>query len=107
MMVYVWGRCPENANARMGFLGIFVFKAPYLAWILLLFSVILGNPIETDLLGIIPGHLYYFFEFVYPHVADIRGWRIRRPIKTPVILYYLLGTIPPGTTRVIYYFIFI
>eukprot|EP01041_Mallomonas_annulata_P005198 gene5198-10397_t len=97
MMVYVWGRCPENANARMSFLGLFVFNAPYLAWVLLLFSLFLGNPVETDIVGIIPGHLYYFFEFVYPHVADIRGWSVRKPLKTPVIFHYLCGSVPMST----------
>lgn len=97
MMVYIWGRCPENAQVRMSFLGIFTFRAPYLAWVLLFFSMFLGNPFETDLLGIIPGHIYYFLEFVYPHVADIRGWRNRRVLKTPFIIHYLCGSTPVAT----------
>jgi Derlin-2/3 len=92
MMVYVWGRGPENAHVRMGFLGIFPFSAPYLPWVLLLFSLVIGNPVETDLLGIIVGHIYYFLEFVYPHVATIRGWRIKKIIHTPSFLHYLCGT---------------
>lgn len=99
MMVYIWGRSPENSQTRMNLLGLFVFRAPYLAWVLLLFSVVLGNPVETDLLGIIPGHIYYFLEFVYPKVADIRGWRVRKPLQTPAILHYLFGSVP-GSMRV-------
>ena len=68
-MVYVWGRAPENVNIRMALFGLFQFNAPYLPWSLLLFSLFIGNPIETDLLGIIAGHVYYFLEYVYPHVA--------------------------------------
>ena len=96
-MVYVWGRCPENSNIRMSFLGLFTFRAPYLAWVLLLFSMFLGNPMETDLLGIIPGHIYYFLEFVYPFVADIRGWRWRKLLRTPNVLHYLCGSLPAPT----------
>lgn len=78
MMVYVWARDTENLNVRMSLLGIFPFNAPYLPWVLLLFSLFLGNPVETDLLGIFVGHIYYFLDVVYPQVADVRGWRVRR-----------------------------
>ena len=50
MMVYVWGR--RNDAVRMSFLGLFPFTAPYLPWVLLAFSVLLGNPATTDLVGI-------------------------------------------------------
>lgn len=92
MMVYVWGRSPENADVRMGFLGVLPFSAPYLPWVLLLFSFVIGNPIETDLLGIVVGHIYYFLEFVYPVVAEIRGWRTRRILCTPLFLHHLFGS---------------
>ena len=91
-MTYVWGRAPENANVRMALFGLFQFNAPYLSWALLLFSLFIGNPIETDLLGILAGHIYYFFAFVYPHVADRRCWKVRKILQTPQILHYLCGT---------------
>ena len=58
MMVYVWGRL--NPHQRMSFLGLFPFTAPYLPWVLLIFSVLLGNPVTVDLIGIAVGHAYYF-----------------------------------------------
>ena len=64
MMVYVWGR--RNEDVRMNFLGLFPFEAPYLPWVMLCFSMILGNPATIDLIGIAVGHTYYFLEFVYP-----------------------------------------
>lgn len=70
MMVYVWGRGRENANVRMSLLGLYTFNAPYLPWVLLAFSLCLGNPIETDFLGIVVGHLYYFLDYVYPQVTE-------------------------------------
>lgn len=92
MMVYLWARDGENLNVRMSLLGLFPFNAPYLPWVLLLFSLFLGNPIETDLLGIIVGHIYYFLDVVYPQVAQVRGWSWRRCISCPTILHYLVGT---------------
>ncbi len=77
---------------RLGFLGFIPFTAPYLPWVMLLFSFIIGNPLETDLLGIIIGHMYYFLNTVYPQVASIRGWRVRKIIVTPSILHYICGT---------------
>ena len=86
MMVYVWARGPENLNVRMSLLGLFPFNAPYLPWVLLGFSLLLGNPIETDLMGILVGHIYFFLDRIYPKVADVRGWQWRRPLNLPKYL---------------------
>ena len=91
MMVYVWARGPENLNIRMSLLGLFPFSAPYLPWVLLLFSLLLGNPIETDLMGIVVGHLYFFFDRIFPQVADVRGWTLKKPLTTPAIFRALCG----------------
>ena len=50
MMVYVWGR--RNEEVKMSFLGVFSFNAPYLPWVMLTFSVLIGNAITMDLIGI-------------------------------------------------------
>jgi len=65
MMVYVWAR--RNDDVRMSFLGLFTFRAPFLPWVLLGFSVLLGNSPSVDLMGIAVGHLYFFLDDVYPH----------------------------------------
>lgn len=91
MMIYLWGRSPENVNVHLSFFGVLVFRAPYLPWAMLMMSFFFGNPIETDLLGIVAGHLYYFAEFVYPAVAAVRGWRIRRIVYTPSLLKRIFG----------------
>lgn len=95
MMVYVWGR--RNEYVRMSFLGLFPFTAPFLPWVLLLFSVMLGNPATTDIIGIVVGHLYFYLEDILPEVGRIRGWRWRRPLKTPGLLHFLCGTRLAGT----------
>ena len=49
MLVYVWAR--RNSSARMNFFGLLTFNAPYLPWVLLCFSILLGNSIAVDVLG--------------------------------------------------------
>ena len=89
MMLYVWGR--RNPYVRMTFFGILTFTAPYLPWVILGFSAMVGNNLVTDLIGIGVGHLYYFFEDVYPIVADIRGWRVKRWLEAPDFLKSVCG----------------
>lgn len=79
MLVYVWSR--RNPFIRMNFFGILNFLAPYLPWALLSFSVILGNTIWVDLMGMAVGHIYYFLEDVFPRQRG--GFRI---LKTPLFL---------------------
>jgi hypothetical protein len=55
MMVYVWGR--RHPYVNLSFLGIFNFTAPYLPWVLLGFSVMLGSSPKVDLLGMVAGAL--------------------------------------------------
>jgi Derlin-2/3 len=95
MMAYVWGR--RNEDVKMSFLGFLTFNAPYLPWVMLTFSVLIGNAITMDLIGICVGHAYYFLEFVYPVMANLRGWSTKRIMEPPALLQYLCGTYhPPG-----------
>ncbi|CAB1319611.1 unnamed protein product [Coregonus sp. 'balchen'] len=65
MLVYVWSR--RNPYIRMNFFGLLNFQAPFLPWVLMGFSLLLGNSIVVDLLGIGVGHIYYFLEDVFPN----------------------------------------
>jgi len=89
MMVYLYGRL--HVHQRMAFLGLFQFTAPYLPWVLLVFSVLLGNPVTVDLVGIAVGHAYYFADTVLPKVAELREWRWARRsvVRAPFPLSYL------------------
>ncbi|GIL84165.1 hypothetical protein Vretimale_15817 [Volvox reticuliferus] len=78
MMVYVWGRRHRHLN--LSFLGIFSFTAPYLPWVLLSFSLMMGNNATVDLIGMAAGHVYYYLEDVYPRISG------RRPLKTPAFI---------------------
>ncbi|XP_002167929.1 derlin-2 [Hydra vulgaris] len=64
MLVYIWSR--RNPYVRMNFFGLMNFQAPYLPWVLLGFSLMLGNSIVVDLIGIAVGHVYYVLEDVFP-----------------------------------------
>jgi len=136
MMTYVWGR--RNEDVKMSFLGILTFHAPYLPWVMLTFSVLIGNAITMDLIGIageqaklqakvmvvvyclwlrlqtfsraslftfliivsLVGHLYYFLEYVYPKIAQVRGFRIKRVMEPPALLHYLCGSYQPAVANV-------
>lgn len=76
----------------MSFLGFLQFNAPYLPWVMLTFSVLIGNAVIMDVIGICVGHMYYFLEFVYPVMASIRNWPIKRIMEPPAILHILCGT---------------
>ncbi|KAM7415581.1 hypothetical protein PAMA_017886 [Pampus argenteus] len=65
MLVYVWSR--RHPLLNMNFFGLLNFQAPFLPWVLMGFSLLLGNSIVVDLLGISVGHMYYFLEDVFPN----------------------------------------
>ena len=89
MMLYIWGR--RNPYVQMTLFGLMTFTAPYLPWVILCFSGLMGNNLMTDLIGIGVGHIYYFFEDVYPLVAEIRGWNTQRWLEAPSLLKRLCG----------------
>lgn len=50
-------------------------------WVLLGFSLLLGNAVYVDLTGIAVGHIYFFMEDVFPNQQG--GFKI---LKTPTFL---------------------
>uniref|UniRef100_A0A0D6QRP7 Derlin n=1 Tax=Araucaria cunninghamii TaxID=56994 RepID=A0A0D6QRP7_ARACU len=96
MMVYVWSK--RNPFVHMSFLGLFTFTAPYLPWVLLGFSVLVGSSPWVDLLGMVAGHAYYFLEDVYPIMTG------RRLLKTPAFIRSLFPNenvvVPPPNPRI-------
>lgn len=98
MLVYVWSR--RNPFVRMNFFGVmnfqvridmimmmwndylpYLLQAPYLPWVLLCCSMILGNTIWVDIIGMGVGHIYYFLEDVFPFQRN--GYKF---LKTPNFL---------------------
>ncbi|XP_011309023.1 derlin-2 [Fopius arisanus] len=93
MLVYVWSR--RTPFVRMNFFGLLNFNAPLLPWVLLGFSVLLGNAVWVDLIGMAVGHMYYFVEDVFPNQRG--GFRI---LKTPQILKKLFDEPPVDSNYV-------
>ena len=58
LLVYVWS-C-RNPYVRMNFFDLLNFQAPFLPWVLVGFSLLLGNSILVDLWDIAVGHVYFF-----------------------------------------------
>lgn len=64
-LVYIWSR--RNPDTQLSFLGLLVFTAPYLPWVLMGFSLVMHGTIPKDeIMGVVVGHIYYFFNDVYP-----------------------------------------
>merc|ERR1711890_67686 len=78
-----------NPFVRMNFFGLLTFNAPYLPWVLLGFSLLLGNSVSVDLLGMAVGHCYYFLEDIFPQQPG--GWKL---LKTPQFLKVLTDPAP-------------
>jgi hypothetical protein len=76
--------------------GLLAFSAPYLPWVLMGFSFIVGHDVTNDLLGIAVGHIYYFLADVYPKLAEVRGWRIQKLMYTPFFVHWLFGSCNAG-----------
>ena len=92
MVVYVWAR--RNQFVRLSLFGLFTFTAPYLPWVLVGLDMLLGASPVKDLLGIFAGHIYYFFEDVYPRMNN--GFKL---LATPSILVALFGETAPQTVE--------
>jgi len=63
----------------LSFLGLLVFKAPWLPWVLMAFSFVVHGSIPKDeICGVIVGHVWYYFSDIYPPTHNGR-----RPLDPP------------------------
>lgn len=91
MLVYIWSR--RNPRVRMNFFGLLTFQAPYLPWVLLGFSILLGSSTVVDIIGIVVGHFYYFFEDVFPNGPH--GFRVLETPRVIKVIFDRLGLEEP------------
>ncbi|AFZ79001.1 Derl-like family member protein [Theileria equi strain WA] len=85
ILTYIWGR--KNPYSRVGIVFLSV-PAPYLPWILTILSYLADYLLNENLLGILVGHVYYFFTDVFPKMPISGG---RQIFATPEFLKYLLN----------------
>lgn len=84
-LVYIWSR--RNPDTLMSFLGLLVFRAPYLPWVLMGVSLVLHGTVPKDeILGVVIGHIWYFFNDVYPPL-----YGGSRPLDPPMWWRRLFG----------------
>lgn len=83
IITYIWSR--RNPHARMQVL-VFPVQAVYLPWTLAVVSLLMGGSIRDHLLGILCGHIYYFFTDVYPLMPTSKGFQL---FKTPRVVKYV------------------
>jgi Derlin-2/3 len=65
-LVYLWSRL--NPSVRLSLFGVVTITAPYLPYALVMLSWALAsswNAVIGDLLGIIVGHVWYFFNRIW------------------------------------------
>lgn len=91
MLVYLWGK--RNPEMQISLLGLVGFSAPYLPWVLMGFSLLLGHDITNDILGIAVGHCFYYCEDVWPALAAARGWYITALLPMPSRIRWALGAV--------------
>lgn len=84
-LVYIWSR--RNPDTLMSFLGLLVFRAPYLPWVLMGVSLVLHGTVPRDeIMGVVIGHIWYFFNDVYPPL-----YGGSRPLDPPMWWRRLFG----------------
>jgi len=87
VMTYIWGR--RNPLTRMS-IFFFTVRAPYIPWVLSGLSLFVGWHLSDHLMGILVGHVYFFFEDVYPLMPTSSGTRL---FKTPYVLRWMMKQI--------------
>ena len=84
MIIYVW--CRKNPHINIQFLFIRM-SASYFPAVLLLFHYFTyGTIMDSDVVGMIAGHIYYYLADILPKIAKVRQWKRTRFIVTPRVL---------------------
>ena len=73
-ILYVWSKKEMEQTVTYWGFTIKAYQFPF-AWMLL--GLLLGGSILHDIMGLIAGHIYYFFIDLAP---DMYGWRV---LETP------------------------
>nr|AAS88720.1 putative Der1-like family protein [Cynodon dactylon] len=83
MLLYVWSR--EYPNAQINIYGLILLRSFYLPWVMLALDVIFGSSIIPGLMGIMVGHLYYFFTVLHPLATG------KNYLKTPKWVHWIVA----------------
>eukprot|EP01089_Gocevia_fonbrunei_P000822 TRINITY_DN1080_c0_g1_i1.p1 TRINITY_DN1080_c0_g1~~TRINITY_DN1080_c0_g1_i1.p1 ORF type:complete len:238 (-),score=28.41 TRINITY_DN1080_c0_g1_i1:50-763(-) len=84
VLIYYWAR--KNPDGTMSLMFGIQFKAVYLPWVLVGMNVLMGGWPVIYVVGIVIGHIYFYFVDIYPRTAGVQV------LKTPQFMYNI---IPP------------
>lgn len=77
MIVYIWAR--RHPTVRMNLMGLLTFQAPFLPFVMLALNFLLGGSVRSEIMGMLLGHFYYYFEFVWPSIVRREIHFLRAP----------------------------
>ncbi|CAK69608.1 unnamed protein product (macronuclear) [Paramecium tetraurelia] len=80
-LMYVWGR--KNEQRPLLFLFFIQIQAQYMVWFLLFLNLISGKSIQSNLVGVMIGHTFYYFAFIVPNLPRFKGLQL---LSTPKFL---------------------
>mmetsp|Transcript_40039 Transcript_40039/g.45721 ORF Transcript_40039/g.45721 Transcript_40039/m.45721 type:complete len:233 (+) Transcript_40039:97-795(+) len=78
MLLYLWSR--RKSGMQMWILGLRL-TAPYVPWFFMFINFVMEVSLINDLMGVVVGHIYFYFEDIYPKLPHSRGYRLFRTPK--------------------------
>ncbi|CAL6401107.1 unnamed protein product [Bathycoccus prasinos] len=84
-MLYLWSR--ENPTQNTSIMGMIRMPAFYLPWGMMALTVLMGGDPVPDFLGVLSGHVYYFFSVLYPRQSGVHF------LKTPQWVEAAVGSV--------------
>ncbi len=94
-ILFLWSKRFPEEEVRL--YGIIRIRGTYLPFAMLLLDLVLGNPIEPPICGMLVGGLYHYIVDVLRNHPDSPLQGLHRYLETPMLLCYALGVEP--TTR--------
>ncbi|CAD8102689.1 unnamed protein product [Paramecium primaurelia] len=80
-LMYVWGR--QNQERPLLFMFVIPIKAQYMVWFFIFLNIISGRSIQSNLIGALIGHTYYYLAYVVPKLPRFQGLQL---LTTPKFL---------------------
>ncbi|CAD8164558.1 unnamed protein product [Paramecium octaurelia] len=70
-LIYVWGR--HNQERELLFMFIIPVRAQYMVWFFIMINIVTGRSVQSNLIGAIIGHTYYYFAYIVPKLPSFKG----------------------------------
>eukprot|EP00759_Apiculatamorpha_spiralis_P007504 PhF_6_TR1462/c0_g1_i1/m.2633/K13989/DERL2_3; Derlin-2/3 len=80
-VLYVW--CRRNPYEHLHILGLVPVGAPYIPYVFVVLSLVMGHSLRDDVLGILVGHTYWYLADIAPRILKFEI------IRTPFFIEML------------------